>query len=82
MLKRRSARSHMRPWIATVTAYARVDKGYKRRADGMLKHRCRHRFRVWISGQAPIASVSPGSVECVCLFEQPHGLRGVVATLL
>jgi len=27
-------------------------------------------------------SDSPGSVECVCLFEQPHGLRGVVATLL
>jgi hypothetical protein len=27
-------------------------------------------------------SVSPGSVECVCLFEHLHGLRRIVATLL
>src|SRR5262249_5860234 len=61
---------------------ARVDKGYKRRADGMLKHPCRHRFRLWISGQAPIASVPPGSCEFFSRFEPPHGRRGVVATLL
>ena len=28
-----------------------------------------------------LASVSRSSVECVCLFEQPHGLRRIVATL-
>ena len=28
-----------------------------------------------------LASVSCSSVECVCLFEQPHGLRRIVATL-
>src|SRR5262249_48223138 len=59
-------------WLAAkclVSAFASSNQRIARSArSGRKMHHARH--------------ISSGSVKCVCLFEQPHGLSHVVATFL